>query len=264
MNSLIDSHCHLTKQFLDNPAETIQRARDNGVGKMICVGTNLEDSKEAIQIAQDFEGVYASVGIHPEENFQGSWDEFEKLINQPKVVAIGETGLDYKVGLPGPRPDRGKQIEIFEKQISLAGKYNRPLIIHIREAQEELMRILDSRSPRGEAGQNDEGLSGVFHCFSGDQRYLEFVLEKGFYVSFAGNLTFKNAESIRELAKLVPLDKILVETDSPFLSPEPLRGKQNEPANVKIVAQFLANLKGVSLGELEKITSSNAIQLFNL
>lgn len=247
---LIDSHCHLTKQFLDDPAETIQRAKDNGVGKMICVGTNLEDSKVAIKIASKFDGVYASVGIHPEENFQGSWNEFEKLVNQPKVVAIGETGLDYKVGLPG-------QKEIFEKQILLAEKYDMPLIIHIREAQEELMRILDSR-------QNNKGLRGVFHCFSGDQKYLEFVLEKDFYVSFAGNITFKNAENIRELAKLVPLDKILVETDSPFLSPEPLRGSQNEPKNVKIVAQFLANLKGISFEELEKITSSNATKLFNL
>ena len=253
---LIDSHCHLTKQFLDNPAEIIQRAKDNGVGKMICVGTNLEDSKQAIEIARRFDEVYASVGIHPDSPSPSAsdWSEFENLIFEPKVVAIGETGLDYKVGLPG-------QKDLFEKQILLAEKYDKPLIIHIREAQKDLMEML--KPLQGKQVQHDN-LCGVFHCFSGDQKYLEFVLEKDFYVSFAGNITFKNAENIRELTKLVPLDKILVETDSPFLSPEPLRGKQNEPANVKIVAQFLANLKGVSFDELEKITSGNAIKLFNL
>lgn len=243
---LIDSHCHLTKQFLDDPAETIQRAKDDGVEKMICVGTHLEDSKEAIQIAQDFDGVYASVGIHPEETYQ-DWDAFEKLIGRPKVVAIGETGLDYKVGLPG-------QKDIFKKQISLARKHDKPMIIHIRDAQEDLMEM-DLKNCRG-----------VFHCFSGDAKYLDYVLNSlpDFFISFAGNVTFKNAKELQELAMAVPLERMLTETDSPFLSPEPLRGSQNEPKNVKIVAQFLANLKGVSFDKLEKITSSNATKLFNL
>ncbi len=243
---LIDTHCHLTKQFLDDPTETIKHARENGIEKLICVGTNLEDSKEAIQIAHDFENVYASVGIHPEENCD-NWDEFEKLISETKVVAIGETGLDYKVGSPN-------QKEIFKKQIFFAEKYNKSLIIHIRDAQEELMRILDTaRMTRG-----------VFHCFSGNPDYLKYVLNLGFYVSFAGNVTFKKAQELHELAKLVPLDRLLVETDSPFLSPEPLRGKQNTPTNVKIVAQYLANLKSVPFEELEKVTSNNATTLFNL
>lgn len=241
---LIDSHCHLTKRFLDDSTETIKRARENGVEKMICVGTSLEDCKQAVEIAQKFEGVFASVGIHPEETCN-NWGEFEKLISEPKVVAIGECGLDYKIGLPG-------QKEIFEKQISLAEKYDKPLIIHIRDAQEDLMKI------------NLKKCRGVFHCFSGNPNYLKYVLNLGFYVSFAGNVTFKKAEELQDLAKLVPLDRLLVETDSPFLSPDPLRGKQNTPANVKIVAQYLANLKGVPFEELEKVTSNNAATLFNL
>lgn len=243
---LLDSHCHLTKQFLEDPTDVIRKAKENGVGKMICVGTNLEDSKQAIEIANTFEGIFASVGIHPEETCE-DWSEFEKLILEPKVVAIGECGLDYKIGLPN-------QKEIFEKQIFLAKKHDKPLIVHCREGQDEMKRIL------GAARMTH----GVMHCFSGNKEYLDYVLNLGFYVSFAGNVTFKNANELQELAKLTPTNRLLVETDSPFLSPEPLRGSRNTPANVKIVAWFLANLKDISFDELEKITSKNATDLFDL
>ncbi|MCL4390526.1 MAG: TatD family hydrolase [Patescibacteria group bacterium] len=243
---LIDSHCHLTKKFCPDVDQTLAQAKDAGVEKIITIGTTLEDSQEGIEIAQNHDGVYAAVGIHPEESC-ANWGKFEQLAQMPRVAAIGECGLDYKVGLPG-------QKEIFEKQIGIARKLNLPLSIHIRDAQDDLMKM------------DLAGTRGVFHCFSGDERYLNFILTKlpDFYISFAGNVTFKNASGLQQLAKLVPLERLLVETDSPFLAPHPLRGSQNTPANVKITVQFLADLKSISLEELSKITSKNAQILFGI
>ena len=219
--------------------DVITRAKEVGVEKMICVGTNLEDSQEAIEIANKFEGVYASVGIHPEGTCD-DWEKFEELISKPKVVAIGECGLDYKVGLPG-------QEGVFQKQIGIAKKLNLPLIIHCRDAQEDMSKI-DLTANRG-----------VLHCFAGG-----INIPDNFYVSFAGNVTFKNAPNLREVAKAIPLEKLLLETDSPLLAPEPLRGSKNSPKNVKIIASLLSELKGVPVEELEKITSENAARLFGI
>lgn len=257
---LIDTHCHLTKQFLDDPTETVHGAKEGGVTKMICVGTSLEDSKEAIEIAQKFDGVFASVGIHPEENYP-DWHDFEKLLSQPKVVAIGECGLDWSK-LPQENKPKGREIkkqnEIFLKQIELSVKYDLPLIIHVRDAQKNIIEMFSHFEK--------PGLKGVFHCFSGEANYLGFILRQlpDFYVSFAGNVTFKNAKELQELASLTPLNRLLVETDSPFLAPVPLRGSQNKPENVKIIASYLANLKGVGFEELAKKTSANASFLFKI
>lgn len=219
---LIDTHAHLNfPELLKDIDGVLERARIVGVEKIICVGTNLEDSKVAIGLAEKYSNLYATVGIHPENTCE-NWNEFERLAKNPKVVAIGECGLDNKVGLPN-------QKEIFEKQIAIAGKLNLPLIIHCRNAQEELMEML-------KRVQHDT--RGVLHCFAGGMEIPE-----NFYVSFAGNVTFKNAENLREVAKLVPLEKLLVETDCPFLAPEPRRGSQNEPVNVKITASKLAEIK---------------------
>lgn len=236
---LIDTHCHLTKRFWEDSTDIIAWAKEAGVEKFVCVGTNFEDSAEAIKVANKFEGVYASVGIHPEETCD-DWEKFEELISKPKVVAIGECGLDYKVGLPG-------QKEVFLKQIELAKKLNLPLIIHCRDAQEDMSKI-DLTANRG-----------VFHCFAGG-----INIPDSFYVSFAGNVTFKNAPNLREIAKTIPLEKLLLETDSPLLAPEPVRGSKNSPKNVKIIASLLSELKGVSVEELEKITSENAARLFGI
>ena len=236
---IIDSHCHLTKNFFENPAEIIENAKRAGVEKLICIGTTLADSQEAIDLAQKFDNVFATVGIHPEENC-GNWEAFEKLITKPKVVGIGETGLDNKIGKPG-------QKEVFEKQILLAKKYNKPLVIHVRDAWADIKKI------------NLSGCRGVFHCYSGPAE-----IPNNFYVSFAGNVTFRNAKELQSLAKNIPLEKILLETDSPFLAPDPLRGSKNEPKNVKIIAEYLAKLKNISFEEISKITSNNTLKLFNL
>lgn len=243
---LIDSHAHLNfPELLSDIDGVLERAKIAGVEKIICVGTNLEDSKTAVALAQKYENLYATVGIHPNDDSsimveRVNWSELENLAKQNKVVAIGECGLDNKTSIPG-------QKEVFEKQIEIAKKLDLPLVIHVRDAWEEIKKI-DLSNNRG-----------VFHCYSGPAEFLP-----NFYISFAGNVTFGNAENLRELARTVPLEKMLVETDCPFLAPEPLRGSQNEPANVKITATVLAELHDVSLDELSKITTANAAKLFKI
>lgn len=226
----IDSHAHIT-----GPVE--------GIDKVICVGTTLEDSQKGILLAQKYNNIYATVGIHPIDGIESSvdWDRFEELIKQPRVVGIGECGLDYHKSYD-PR-----QKPIFEKQLELARKFDLPLSIHIRDAWEDVKTIDLSKN------------RGVFHCYSGP-----IEIPKNFFASFAGNLTFKNAGELQELAEKIPLDRLLLETDSPYLAPEPLRGTQNKPENVKITAQYLAKLKNVSLEEVNEITSKNTNELFNL
>lgn len=231
----IDTHCHLTKRFFEDPGPVIAKAIEAGVDKMICVGTDLEDSKQAVEIANNYPQVFAAVGIHPTETCS-DWESFEKLIQQPKVVAIGECGLENDSGRTS-----------FIQQISLAKKFDKPLIIHIRNAWEELSQI-DLTNNRG-----------VFHCFSGNVT----TIQENFYISFAGNVTFKNAKELQEQAKLVPLEKLLLETDSPFLSPHPHRGSQNTPANVKIIATKQAELHNSTAEQVAQITSGNACKLFN-
>lgn len=251
---LVDSHAHLNfADYADKIDEIISDAKAAGVEKIINIGTSLSDSQDAIKLATKHEGLFATVGIHPNDNLNATvdnidWEIFENLAKSSKVVAIGETGLDFSKST-----DRDRQIKLFQKQISIAEKHNLPLSIHIREAQDDLIKIpLSGR--------------GVFHCFSGNEQYLEFILTKlpKFYISFAGNVTFRNAKPLQELAKLVPPERLLVETDCPFLSPEPLRGSQNVPANVKITAQRLAELKGVDFQKLAEITTQNAEKLFNI
>lgn len=238
---LIDTHAHLNfPELMADIDGVLERAREAGVEKIICVGTNLEDSKVAINLAQKYKNIFATVGIHPSESCN-DWEKFAELAKSKKVIAIGECGLDNKNGLP-------KQKGVFEKQIEIAGKLNLPLVIHCRDAQNEVKRILDAARMT----------KGVLHCFAGGMEIPE-----NFYVSFAGNLTFRNAENLREVARLVPLDKLLVETDCPFLSPEPLHGSQNEPVNVKITATTLAKLHNISLEKMSEITTANAIKLFN-
>lgn len=229
----------MTRMFIDTHTHIISPA--DGVDKIILVGTDLDDSQKAILIAQQHENVFATVGIHP-QNTCSDWERFEELVKQPKVVGIGECGLDYHQNYDPA------QKQIFEKQLEIARKYDLPLSIHIRDAWEETKGILDSaRMTRG-----------VLHCYSGPPE-----IPKNFYVSFAGNVTFNNAKELQELAKNIPLEKILLETDSPYLAPEPVRGTQNFPENVKIIAQFLAKLKNVRLEEVAKITTENANKLFN-
>lgn len=255
---LIDSHAHLNfSDFGQDLNEVITQSQEAGVSKIINIGTSLTDSQETIDLAAKYPFMYASVGIHPNDNPEETldsidWEKLEHLAKQPKVVAIGECGLDFSRS-----KDPERQIPLFRRQIELATKLNLPLSIHLRDAQNELMTEL--------GGELKDG-RGVFHCFSGDQQYLDFVLKElpGFSCSFAGNLTYKSASNLRELAKQVPLERLLVETDCPFLTPEPIRGSRNLPANVKITAQTLAELKGVPVETIAEVTSQNATTLFNL
>lgn len=257
---LFDSHTHLNFPDLESDLPNILKtARESGVEEMICIGTTIEDSERAQAIAKTNKGIYASVGVHPHETTEVNWQEFESLLKSPEVVAVGECGLDFSRIQSLDQEEREKEVsrqkELFEKQIDLASQYDLPLIIHARDCYEDIIH---------DFGQKLGNLRGVFHCFSGTMSYGQVVLDKlpGFYLSFAGNITFKNAQNIRELAKITPLPRLLVETDAPFLSPEPKRGLGNTPANVKIVAQRLAEIKSVSFEEMAEITTQNARQLF--
>jgi TatD DNase family protein len=237
------------------------------VEKVINIGTSMADAQEVVGLAGKHEFMFAAVGLHPNDDSKITvanidWEEFEKLASQPKVVAIGECGLDYSripydVLSITDTQEKDRQKKLFSKQIEIAQKLDLPLSIHLREAQEDLV---------SQFGESLHDLSGVFHCFSGDQQYLNFIINSlpNFNISFAGNITFKNAQPLRELIKSVPLDRLLLETDCPFLTPEPNRGKRNEPANVQLTAQTLADVKGLSFEEIAKITTENACALFKL
>ena len=261
---LIDTHAHLNFPELAETEAILTRAKDGGVETFINIGTSLADSQLGIDIASKFSNVYATVGIHPDDSIGTSaesidWGKFEELAKRPKVVAIGECGLDYSsiqysVSSIEYTNETKRQKGLFLKQLELAQKLRLPLSIHVRDAYEDMLEIATQIK-----------VPTVFHCFSGTISYLESLLTNpNFYFSFAGNITFKNAESIRDLAKLVPLDKILVETDCPFLAPEPHRGKTNEPVNVKIVAEKLAEVKEIGFEELSEITTQNAKKLFQI
>jgi TatD DNase family protein len=251
---LIDTHCHLDLEDFDaDRAECIQRAVAAGVTRMITIGTRggLEGPRAAIALAEQYPMIWATVGIHPQRSAD-SVDplELERLAQHPKVVAIGETGLDFfRDWAP-----KDKQYEAFIMQIELAKRVRKPLIIHSRDAGQEVLRVLE------EHGAKEVG--GVFHCFSEDVLFAQRLREIHFKVSFPGQLTFKKAEQVRKVCEQIPLEQILVETDSPFLAPEPHRGKRCEPAFVVETARRLANIRGMSLEELAQITTRNALSLF--
>lgn len=261
---LIDTHAHLNFPELADTKAVLNRAHLAGVEIIINIGTNLEDSEKGIEIASKFPNVYTTVGIHPNDDNKVTvesvdWEKFEQLAKQPKVVAVGECGLDYS-RLPSAdyrlqQDEKERQKKLFLKQIELSLELKLPLSVHVRDAYDDMVEV--ARTLKTPA---------VFHCMSGTPEYLNSLLSLGdnFYFSFAGNVTFNNADNIRELAKLVPLDKLLVETDCPFLAPEPHRGQTNEPANVRIVAERLAEIKDICLEELAQITSRNTAKIFNL
>lgn len=263
---LTDTHCHL--DMIEDAKIALLRAKEAGVTTIINVGTSIDASKESIEIAAgtDLVDVYATCGIHAQEGpkdikkyGKNYIEELKKVAQSSKrVVAIGECGMDYFLEATdkGPATSEGEkkeQRELFAVQVKLAEELDLPLIIHCRNAWEESFEIVSSSKS-----------TGLFHSWTGTVEQAKKALSLGFYISFSGIVTFKNAGQIPEVAKMVPDDKILVETDSPFLSPVPVRGQQNEPKNVRITAQFLAQLRGISLEELSEITSRNAAKLFGL
>lgn len=266
---LVDTHAHLNFQAFENDFEEVLRqAQDEGVEKIINVGANLNSSQKAVDMAQKYGWLYASVGIHPhhaEETLKNLSTEelknkLEQLAKNPKVVAIGETGLDYHSYKNGGIADHQKQKELFEAQLKLAQELNLPVIFHCRDAHADMLKLLKPYT----IGHKLYAIRGVFHCFSGDEKFMKAVLEMGFNVGFDGNITYRNAQNLRERVKETPLERLVLETDCPYLPPEPLRGLRNEPKNVKIIARAVAEVKGLPIKVVEDQTTQNAQGLFGL
>jgi TatD DNase family protein len=251
---LIDTHCHVySDQFdTDRPA-ALERAGAAGVARMIAIGYDLPSSRAALALAQESPMVWASAGIQPHyAQTTGDADlaELRRLLAQPRVVALGEIGLDYY----HDRAPHELQEALFRRQLALARELGLPVVIHSRDAREDTVRILQDAA---------RGQPGVMHSFSGDWEYAEACLEVGFYLSLSGPLTFKKAAELHEVARRAPLDRILIETDAPYLTPHPFRGKRNEPAYVRYVAQALADLRGLALDQVAAATTANAERLFS-
>ncbi len=252
----IDTHTHLDDARYNDDRETvIARAQEAGVETFLTIGCDLATSHAAVQLTDQYPFVYASIGVHPHEvrHIGDSWyDEFRQLARNKKVVAYGEIGLDYHYNHSSPKEQR----ERFREQIQLARELKLPVIIHTREAQGDTITILRE--------EKASEIGGVFHCFSGDAWLAKDALDLGFYLSFSGILTFQNAVMLRDIAKNTPLDHVLIETDCPYLTPVPYRGKRNEPAYVSQVAQQLASIHTLPLDEVAERTSQNARRLFRI
>lgn len=252
----VDTHAHLEMaQYEVDRDEVIARARDSGVHYIVSVGSDLDGCRGAVNLARQHENIYAAVGIHPHEVRdidEGVYAELRELAKDPKVVAWGETGLDYHY-LYSPKDVQ--QVR-FREQVRIAAELKLPVIVHDREAHEDVMRILREEK----AGTN----GGVIHCFSGDAAMAREAIDMGFLISVAGPLTFKKSDDYRRIVSEIPIESLLIETDSPYLSPEPFRGKRNEPAHVKYVAETIARVKGLTALDVARITSLNAMALFGI
>ena len=248
----LDSHCHF--DLMDVPvADAVAAARAVGIERMVTVGVDVETSRWQVATAEQYDGVYAAVAVHPNEAptaTEADWTEIEKLAAHPKVVAVGETGLDhYRTGDDG----RPRQEESFRRHIDIAKRTGKALMIHDRDAHEHVLRVLDSE------GAPDRV---VFHCFSGDAAFARQCAERGYVMSFAGNITFKNAEDLRAAAAVAPADLILVETDAPFLTPMPYRGRPNAPYLVPLTVAALAEIRGEDVADVADAVTATAARVF--
>ncbi|WP_027169406.1 TatD family hydrolase [Mesorhizobium sp. WSM3224] len=252
---LVDSHCHLDfPDFAEERAAVVARALAAGIGRMVTISTRVKRFEQILQIAETFDEVYCSVGTHPHnaaEELDVTADELVRLSGHPKVVAIGEAGLDYFYD----HAPRDAQAESFRTHIAAARRTGLPLVIHARDADDDMASILEDETGKG-------AFPFILHCFSSGRRLAEVGVALGGYVSFSGILTFKNSAELRAIAAGVPRDRLLVETDAPYLAPIPHRGKRNEPAYVANTAKVLAETIGVSEAEIADITTGNFFQLF--
>jgi TatD DNase family protein len=253
---LIDSHAHLEMpEFKKDLEAVIQRAKESGVEYIFTVGTEKKDWKKALEIANSHPTIYAILGVHP-HNAKGIDDQtyplLRELCRDKKVRALGEMGLDFFRNLS----PRDTQLQRFREQIGVARELGLPIVIHDREAHRETLEILKS--------EKAEECGGIIHCFSGDYEMAKVCMDIGFYISIPGSLTFKNAEIFRKIIKKIPLQSLLVETDAPFLTPEPFRGKRNEPGYVRYTAQKLAEVKSVSFEKVAEVTTENALRVYGL
>lgn len=254
---LVDSHCHLNmldlKPYDNDLSKVIASAHAVGVEKMLCIGTNLEDMPQVLECADRFDSVYATVGMHPSDSAENqiTVEELIEFANKPKVVGIGETGLDYYYD----HSDRKIQKESFRNHIKAAIALHLPIVIHSRAAPEDTIQILKE--------EGVEKCGAVLHCFTESWEMAKEALDLGLYISISGIVTFKNAHQVKDVASRVPMDRLLVETDSPFLAPIPYRGKANYPAYVRDVATFIAAMRGIDIEEFANQTSENFHTLFN-
>ncbi len=250
---LIDSHAHLVS--LENLSEVLERAKENNIGKIVSISSDIPSTEETITLAERNSFIFATTGVHPHSADQTNEEVLKRLdqfAKHEKVVAIGETGLDYFY----MNSEKEVQIDSFVEHIHLGRKHNLPVIIHVREADENMVEILKK--------ERAANLPGVIHCFTGNYDTAVKYLDLGYYISFSGIVTFKRSDELREAAKKIPANKILIETDSPYLAPVPHRGKPNEPSYVKHVADTLAEVRGITFDELADITKANAETLFRI
>ncbi|WP_338450456.1 TatD family hydrolase [Niallia oryzisoli] len=253
---LFDTHVHLNaEQFEEDLTEVIERARQAGVERMLVVGFDRPTIQKAMELIEAYDFLYASVGWHPVDAIDMTDEDLlwiEELSAHPKVVALGEMGLDYH----WDKSPKDVQQEVFRRQIRLAKKVKLPIVIHNREATADIMTILKE--------EGAEEVGGIMHCFSGSAETAMECIKLNFLISLGGPVTFKNAKKPKEVAKEVPLDKLLIETDCPYLAPHPYRGKRNEPAYVRLVAEQIAELKEIPVDEVERITTENAKKIFDI
>lgn len=255
----IDSHCHINfPELAARMPELLAKMAENKVTHALCVSVDLPDFPQVLSLAEQYPHIYASVGVHPDyvETPEPSVAQLVALADHPKIVAIGETGLDY-FRLEG---DLEWQRERFRTHIKASRITRKPLIIHTRAASEDTIRIMQEEG----GGTDKGGVAGVMHCFTESLEVAEAAIAMGFYISFSGIVTFKSARELQAVARVVPLERMLIETDSPYLAPMPHRGKMNEPGFVKHVAEYIADLKGVPLTQVAQQTTDNFFNLFNV
>ncbi len=255
----IDSHCHINfPELAARMPELLAKMAENKVTHALCVSVDLPDFPQVLALAEQYPHIYASVGVHPdyEDTPEPTVEQLVELSQHPKIIAIGETGLDY-YRLEG---DLEWQRERFRTHIRASRITRKPLIIHTRSASEDTIRIMQEEG----AGTDKGGVAGVMHCFTESLEVAEAALAMGFYISFSGIVTFKSAKDLQAVARVVPLERMLIETDSPYLAPMPHRGKMNEPGFVRHVAEYIATLKDVPLSQVAEQTSDNFFNLFNV
>ncbi len=255
----VDSHCHIHFPALAKRLpEVLSNMKKRGVSHALVVSISLNDIPDVLRLVEKHDNLYAAVGVHParKENKQPDVKTLVEYARHPKVVAIGETGLDYH----HVKGDRDWQFERFRTQIRAAKECGKPLIIHARKAADDVIRVLQEEGAGTDAG----GFGGIMHCFNETMPIAKAAMDMGFYISFSGVLTYPNARELHHVARLIPLNRILIETDAPYLAPQSIRGKQNEPAYVTDVAEQLAKIKGISVARIAKESKQNFFRLFNL
>lgn len=247
----IDTHCHISKEYFDDIPNLIDKIVKSGVNKVIVNGCDMKSNLEVLELVEKYDIVYGALGFHPTELDDFSDEQLfwlEKNINNKKIVAIGEIGLDYHYD----NTDKVKQKEVFEKQLQIASKYHKPVIVHSRDAINDTYNIISKYN-----------VIGSLHCFSSSKEMAERFIKLGFYIGIGGVCTYKNAKEIKEVIKAIALEYIILETDTPYLSPEPVRKEKNTPCNIPIIASYIASLKDVDLSIVSKVTSANASRLFD-